>query len=280
MSSPSATQYAYYVSTRSVYWDFPSDELESAPSAVKTLRVLEMVASVRECALSDLVSATGLSKSTTLRLLALLIAEGYLERAAHGRYRAALKMWRLGCGAVRYENVREHVLPILHELVEETAETAHYAVYEDGRATYVEKVDGSHPIRSYTSVGSSSPAYATATGKALLAWQGEAEIRRVVDGAERHTAASVVSCEEFSRAAETIRQSGYAVNRGEWRDGVWGIAAPIFDHRQEVIGALGVSGPADRIEALVPLHARTVVDAAARVSAQHGYEPLTNAGAS
>jgi IclR family KDG regulon transcriptional repressor len=256
-----------------------SRDFESAPSAVKVLRVLEFVATAGQCALNDLVAATGLPKSTLLRLLALLIDEGYLERSAHGRYRAALKLWRLGCGAVGYEDVREHVLPVLRGLVERTGETAHYAVYDDGRATYVEKVDGSHPIRAYTSVGSSSPAYATATGKALLAWQRDTEIERVLGSAVPYSPSTLVTPEEFKDHAASVRDVGYAVNRGEWREGVWGVAAPIFGRHGEAVAAVGVSGPADRVAPKTDEYGEAVLGAAEHLSALRGYQPLRDLGA-
>jgi DNA-binding IclR family transcriptional regulator len=43
------------------------------------------------------------------------------------------------------------------------------------------------------------------------------------------------------------RDSGYAVEREEALLGEGGIAAPIFDRRGEVIGAVGVAGPRERL---------------------------------
>src|SRR4051794_39848280 len=159
-------------------------DLDGISSAVKTLRVLDMVAQTGGTSLSDLLPRTGLPKSSLLRILSSLVDEGYLERPSHGNYRPGLKLWRLGCQAIDYDYVRANVLDLLRELATQTSESAHYAVYDSGRSTYIEKVDGLNPIQAYTSVGSSSPAYATATGKALLSWQSDDEIRRVLASAE------------------------------------------------------------------------------------------------
>jgi DNA-binding IclR family transcriptional regulator len=250
---------------------------KSVSSASKILRLLELVATSGPVRLRDLETATDLPKPSLVRLIATLVDEGYVKRQKRGEYTAALKLWRLGCFAVQYDNVRENLLPLLRNLVDETGETAHYAVYERGRAVYVEKVDGSHPIRAYTQVGSSSPAYATATGKALLAWQPQDEIARVLADAERHTDITIVSLPDFMRVAESIRLTGYAVNRGEWRAGVWGAASPIFDHRGDVIAAIGVSGPENRISANVDHLGTSVIEAAGELSKMSGwYESTTN----
>ena len=68
---------------------------------------------------------------------------------------------------------------------------------------------------------------------------------------------------------DRVRQQGYAVNRGEWRASVWGIAAPVFDERQRVVAALGISGPAERIRARgVKRLAELVVQAARQASSR------------
>lgn len=212
-----------------------------------------------------------LPKPTLLRLLQVLVSTGFLERPSRNNYRPALKMWRLGCKAVDYDDVRLQVLPLLQELVSETGESAHFSVYETGYSVYVEKVDGNHPVRAYTSVGSRSPAFASATGKALLAWQGPTEIEQVTANAEQFTEATISSAAQFEEAAREIRARGWSVNRGEWRADVWGVAAPVFGRTGEVVSALGISGPRERLEPKVEEYGELVRGAARRQSTYLGH---------
>jgi IclR family KDG regulon transcriptional repressor len=245
--------------------------MKQRPSSVdKALAVLECVGLSQRRTLAQIADEVPLPKSTLLRLLHALVARGFVRRTAHGEYAIALKMWRMGCNAVNSEMVRDEVIPILRALVEQTGETAHYAVYEDGHAVYVEKVDGLHPIRSYTAVGGRSPAYATATGKALLAWRDEAEIREVARRSRRFTDNTIVGAERLVSHAAEIRRLGYAVNRGEWRASVWGIGAPVFDRYGTAVAAVGISGPGERVEPKVEEFARYVRNAARDVSGRYG----------
>jgi IclR family transcriptional regulator, KDG regulon repressor len=201
----------------SVKSDSTSREFERESSAHKALRILECVATTPGLSLAEIEAQLRLPKPTLLRLLQVLVSTGFVDRPARNRYRPALKMWRLGCNAVSYDDVRLQVLPLLQELVAETGESAHYAVYELGYSVYVEKVDGNQAVRAYTSVGSRSPAFASATGKALLAWQGTEEVERVMRSAERFTKTTVTTAAEFEQSAQQIRARGWAVNSGEWR---------------------------------------------------------------
>src|SRR5579864_632714 len=255
----------------------PASHAESAEARVshtssvaKALLVLECVGLSERRTLSEIAKDVGLPKSTLLRLVQELVARGFLRRTAHGEYAVSLKMWQIGCNAFNAEAIRDEVLPLLRGLVDRTGETAHYAAYEDGCAVYVEKVDGLHPIRSYTAVGGRSPAYATATGKALLAWRDEREIAEVGRRAQRWTEATSASADEVLRAAAETRRLGYAVNRGEWRASVWGIAAPVFDRHGKVISAVGISGPRDRVEPNVDAFAEAVSAAAKELSRRLG----------
>jgi IclR family transcriptional regulator, KDG regulon repressor len=49
------------------------------------------------------------------------------------------------------------------------------------------------------------------------------------------------------RELEQVRRNGFAINRGEWRAAVRGLAAPIFQNGRRVTAAIGISGPAERL---------------------------------
>jgi IclR family transcriptional regulator, KDG regulon repressor len=239
-------------------------------SVVKALAIIDLIGERGPTSLADLVAQTGLPKSTLFRLLSTICGAGFLERTARGEYAATVKLWRIGAKAIDYATIHPEIVSSLRDLVEKTAETAHFSIYEDGHAVYVEKVEGSHPIRAYTHVGGRSPAYASATGKALLAHQPEAEILRVAKLAQRHTATTICRAGGLRAEMAKIRESGISVNRGEWRQGVWGVAAPVFDHQGKLAGAVGLSGPQDRIEPALAGLSEIVAAHARALTARHG----------
>ena len=245
-------------------------DLQGQSSIAKALGILEYVGVNGRRSLAEITAYTGLPRSTLLRLVATLVELGFLRRTNRGEYGVALKLWRIGCTAVDFEHVRDTIIPTLRQLVATTSETALYAVYDAGRATYVEKVEGLHPIRAYAEVGSHSPAYATATGKALLAWQDATEIQRVANVAEPLTTATMTNADVLIHQAAAVRQLGFAVNRGEWRDGVWGVAAPVFGRGYELVAAVGVTGPRDRIEPQIEPFSKIVREAAWELSINRG----------
>ena len=255
----------------------PARRRDAAPAApvgvvAKALHILECVGLSGQLSLAELKERTGLPRSTLHRLVKLLVDERFLARSSPSHYRCTLKLWRIGALTADYDHVGERVQPTLRELAEATGETAHYAVYEEGFSVYVAKSDARHPLRAGAQVGGRSPAHASATGKAILAWRDEGEIRRVGDAAQRFTPATILGADETSAEAERVRRLGFAASRGEWYDELWAVAAPIVDARGNVASAIGVAGPTERFKANLKAYTDAVMKAAQALSA--GARPL------
>lgn len=233
----------------------------------KALGILESVGLSGELTLAEIKERSGLPRSTLHRLLKLLVDEHFLMRASPSHYRCTLKLWRMGALTADFDHVGERIQPALQALAEATGETAHYAVYEEGFSVYVAKADAPSPLRAGAQVGGRSPAHASATGKAILAWRDEGEIRRVGIAAKRLAPASILGPDETSREAERVRKQGYAVSRGEWFEELWAVASPIVDFRGTVASAIGVAGPTARFKHNLATYTDAVVRAAAALSA-------------
>jgi len=142
-------------------------------------------------------------------------------------------------------------------------------VLDGDEVVYIHKLDSPEPVRAYSEIGGRAPAYCVATGKAILAWQGESHLQGLSRRLARHTANTITKPAEFLHEMERVRTTGYAVNRGEWRETVWGVASPIMGAEGTVLAAIGISGPAARIKpTMLKRLAADVMAAADKVSAQ------------
>src|SRR5690606_4854260 len=132
--------------------------------------------------------------------------------------------------------------------------------------------DSPQPVRAYTTVGGRAPAQCVATGKAQLAWASADTVAAVKLTLSAHTPKSITRAEQLDEELEKVRTHGFAMNTGEWREQVYGMAAPIRDNTGRVIASLGISGPADRLKPrLMQSLAPTVQKACATISLLLGY---------
>ncbi|WP_431284885.1 IclR family transcriptional regulator [Humitalea sp. 24SJ18S-53] len=242
-------------------------------SFAKGLALLEALArSPRPRGVSDLARELAMTKSNAYRLLQTLAAAGFVARDGDSAaYAASLKLWELGVAVVGRIDVRQVAHPHLTQLAEATGETVHLSILDRHDVLYVDKVESSQPVRAYSSVGGRAPAHCVATGKALLAHAPAAQVAQVLSRLEPHTPKTITDPAVMERELARIRAEGWAANLGEWRETVCGIAAPVRDSRGEVVAAVGISGPTERLrprqmKAMAPV----VVAAAAAISRQLG----------
>ena len=120
-------------------------------------------------------------------------------------------------------------------------------------------------------IGGRAPAHAVATGKALLAFQNADYLERHARKLKAHTKATMTSLALLQDELAKVRHLGYAVNRGEWREGVGGLASVVLDNLDRPIAALGISGPVERLTAKLKRFAGEVKDSAADLSRLMGH---------
>jgi len=213
----------------------------------KALNLLEaLVRSGQPRRLTELSRELGLTKPNVYRLLSTLSILGYVKKdPATSLYSPTLKLWEMGSLLVRDVDLVAMAAPHIRRLCEETRESVQLAVFDSGFVVYVDKVDSPQPLKAITAIGSRVPATVTSTGKALLAWLPASALDQAMAQLKSYTPLTIMKRRDIEIDLEETRTRGYALNQGEFREGVAGIAAPIRDRHATVIAAVAVWG-ADR----------------------------------
>jgi DNA-binding IclR family transcriptional regulator len=195
-------------------------------------------------------SILGYSKPTTQRMLRTLVARNFLAYNEElGVYALGVANAQLGSEYLHRLDLRRVALPEMRALVAATGETAHLGVVTGQDVVYIELVDSPHPVRIFSRVGDAVPAYATAIGKAILAWTDDSVLsRHLPEVFVPRTANTLRDRAALESDLSDARLRGYALDDEENRTGIRGYAAPIFDHTGAVSAAVSIGGPADRVD--------------------------------
>jgi DNA-binding IclR family transcriptional regulator len=259
---------------------------DALKSLRKAIRVLECF-SLQEprLALSEIARRAELPLSTAHRILATLRAARIVEQEGdRDLYRLGLKLLELGSMVLANMELHREALPFIEELAHESGETIHLGVFDGSGVVSIEKMDSPHGLASQVTVGRSAPAYCTAVGKALLAFQPEAVLEHICQrGLTGYTPRTITDPARLRKELEKVRTGGYAVDDGEHHSGVRCVAAPIRNHSGNVVASLSISGPAVRIsKEAIPSLAQRVREVAGKLSARLGYkgEPAAPPGKS
>jgi DNA-binding IclR family transcriptional regulator len=202
-------------------------------------------------ALSEISHRVGLPKSTVHRLANQLCAVGWLERNSGG-YRIGLKLLELGSVALQRTGLRETAFKHLHSLALRTGLVAHLGILDHGEVVYLDRVSTTR-VSLPTRVGGREPAYCTALGKVLLAFEDPARQASALADLPRRTEFTITEPRALQSALENARQTGVAFDREEAYLGVGCVASPIHGGGR-VIGAVSVTGPIARVRAHSLVH--------------------------
>ena len=201
-----------------------------------------------------------------------LAAEHLLEQDPFsGQYRLGLAVHDLAAAATP-NDLHEAVSGLLETLRNRTGETVQVAVLDGREVVYVERIDSPHTLRLFLEVGRRNWAHSTGTGKALLAYLPEDELRAVLDGWDM-PALTPYTITDRARLLEELKETrrrGYALNLNESEVGVLSVSAPIRDRSGRVVAALSVAGPAQRMEPVMNRITYGVIEAAALASRRMG----------
>src|SRR3954468_994957 len=222
--------------------------LSSVKNALRILNSFTM--DEPEKKVSDISSSLGLNKSTVSRTMATLASEGFVFKDPETKkYRLGFSILTLsGIINSNMDIVRESQ-PILNKLVETLGETAHISIFDHLEVIYLQKVECNHPVRFLTHVGKRNPPYCTSSGKVLLAYSNEDVINQVIEkGLTKFTKNTITSPQKLRTHLKQIKEDGFANSIEEILDSVTSIAAPIYDYKGQVIAALSVVGPKQRIQ--------------------------------
>jgi IclR family transcriptional regulator, KDG regulon repressor len=232
--------------------------------------------------LTDLSRRLSLAKPTMHRILRSWANLNYLEVDLEGRYRLGWKFFELTGKHHESLDLRELARPHLASIHARCGETVHLTVLEGSDVLYLDKIESGEPIRVYAAIGRRAPLHATASGKAMLAHQATSFFDSYLDGEpKRFTTRTLSTRGELVPELETIRQQGYAVNRGEWHLEVSAVAAPIHGFDGAVTAAFNATVPSTVLdEAKLTLLSDLLVDGADRLSRALGFVPGGRSGSS
>jgi DNA-binding IclR family transcriptional regulator len=237
-----------------------ADEHAAPGGAAAVDRALSLLAAFRigdgPLALADLAARTQLYKSTALRLLASLVHARLLHRHDDGRYTLGVEVARLNGVFQGQFSLADVVLPVLHQLVATTGESAAYHVLQ-GQPPHASRlclyrVDSPHPVRDHIQAGDVLPADRGAGALVLMAFT----------ACTSSANGSIYS--NTDPVSVSIRADGYFCGVGQRLPDVAGVSAPVFGADGRIAGALTLTLPAHRYDTR---HIAPVVAAAQALTA-------------
>ncbi len=221
--------------------------MSALQSLDRALNILEIISEEQEINLTSISKKVGLNKTTTYRILFALKENGYIKQLKNKKYTLTFKMFRLGNRAVQNFDFVSVSKRIIIKLASEVEQVIHFVIQDGSQILYLDKYSPSKKKRVMTDskVGKRAPMYCTASGKALLAFQPEENIRKVWENTEiiKYTSRTITSYDTLLQDLKRIRKKGYSTEYEEYKLGVYCIGSPLRNIAGDIVGAISISIP-------------------------------------
>ncbi|MET8848920.1 IclR family transcriptional regulator [Amycolatopsis sp. NPDC004625] len=191
----------------------------------------------------EIAESLELAKGTAHGILRTLQGVGFVEQDRDtGKYQLGAALLHLGTSYLDVNELRSRAINWADALAARSGEAVRIGAPLEGRVLVVHHVFRPDDSLQSLDVGTLLPLHATALGKVLLAYDTTLKATP-----EPYTRRTLVTQTAIKRACAKVREAGWAAENGEMISGEAGIAAPIRGHGGIVVGAIGVSGAAERI---------------------------------
>ncbi|MCP8999763.1 IclR family transcriptional regulator [Pseudarthrobacter sp. RMG13] len=198
---------------------------------------------------TEIANRVGLHKSTVSRILATFEQENLVERDVDTR------RFRLGLGLIAVAGPllaeleeRRVAYPVLRELTELTGETSALMMWEGNESICVEQIASRHQIKHTAPLGARYNDALSSSVQVFLATQPEERVRSLLrSGAITYPGLDEASLEDYLLRLKNDSSRGWAINYGESSMDEVGVAAPVYDHRGDLVAAVLIPAPRFRV---------------------------------
>lgn len=223
----------------------------AVPAVTRALDILELFLDRPTLSAPEITERLQLPRTTVHELVTTLAERAYLipVPGQPTRYRLGMRLFQLGSVFADRLDLAHEAREAAQRVAAECDETVHVAVLDGTDVVYIAKADSTHPVRMVSAVGRRLPAHCTGVGKMLLsglstdaldtAYPLDRELPAMTD----HSVASPV---RLRAHLDEIRREGLSYDECESNEAVFCVAAPVYDHTDDMVAGMSISVPSIR----------------------------------
>jgi IclR family acetate operon transcriptional repressor len=199
--------------------------------------------------MTQIADQIGIHKSTVHRLLATLERRRFVQRdPATGAYQLGVRVLQMAYLTLEHNDLRRLATPFMRGLCDRHQENVDISVLDEDDVVFIHHLEGPQRVKVAATTGQRLPAFATASGRAILAYLPDPVVQRILAiGMPRYTRFTPPTAEKVFEDLQMIRERGFAYSEQEYEDGINAVAAPILDGVGRPFAATAIVGPAYRL---------------------------------
>lgn len=218
-------------------------------SLIKASMILEYLRSEKhEFTIAEIAESVDLPPSTAHRILSTLIHCGYVAKDERTHlYTLGPGLIPLGIAATANINPQRTAYDVLKELTKLTGEDSFLIIKSGDKGMVISKVEGNHTLKIVENFGLEIDLHWGAIRKVILAYQSPEYIDEYINKGLSNYLNGTVDEDKLRKELAQIRNTGISTSNSEYITNATGIGAPVFNYNNELLGAIGIVAPTERI---------------------------------
>ena len=218
-------------------------------SVEKAFRLLESMARADgPQRLSDIARMNGMTRSNAFHLLQTLQDLDYVRQVEDSTlYELTFKTFEIGARAASRNTLIAAAHPELVRLSERVPENVMLNTRDGLMNLAADRIESRSVVRTLAHLGARTPLQLVSGGKVQLAWAPESLVAQVCRNLVAVTERTVTDPEVLRAQLAQIRAQGYGVAIGEVNEAAKGVACPLRNRHGDVVAAVSIAGPMDRL---------------------------------
>ena len=222
----------------------------TVPAIDRALRLLEILSTSPEGrSLAQLAEDLRVPKSSLFRILYTLQQHTIVNEDRERKlFTLGMRLLDWGHAALSRIDLKSIAHPHLLKLAHETRESFYLAILDQDEVVLIDHVDTPEVWKMVTRLGTRSPVHCTATGLILIADLEEQDVEGIISrrGLKRFTGTTITTRVKLLKRLKEIRQKGFSIVDGEYKEELCAIAVPVRDHSGRVVSSLMTAIPSER----------------------------------
>ena len=220
------------------------------PAVVRALEILNFLAeNMSPLSLKEISEAMKIPHASTYRIVKCLESYGYIRESPNqsDKYKLGFRPAFMAKMAFDGVDLITVAVPYIKDLAYETCQACQLCALND---SYIITLDQSLPVEAITIIaklGESIPINVSASGKILVALLPPNKRRELLEKGwftyRKNTEHTIIVLERFLAHLEEVSLNMYGTDFEEFSIGIGCLAVPIFDHMDNPIAAIGLTGP-------------------------------------
>ncbi|MBL4725772.1 MAG: helix-turn-helix domain-containing protein [Rhizobiaceae bacterium] len=215
----------------------------------KGLAIIESFGRTHEyLTVSDAAQYADISRASARRCLLTLADLGYLTKSG-SQFRPTPRMLRLGAAYYEASSLPQLAQTHLDNARDELRESIALAVFEDGYSVFIARSETERIVTSIAKIGQRLPAFASATGRVLLADYSDDDLKVYLEKADLvpFTKSTITDKKKLFTRIGKARTQQLEISAEELEEGLISMAVPVRNPNGETVAAMSMSASSVRI---------------------------------